>query len=78
MKGVHEAYLSKYVHKENNPIVEKYESHVHKIHHTLYLPVLNKRTIAKIRYRTVVEYFSRMEPRELMYILNWDARRENL
>ena len=78
MKGVHEAYLSKYVYKENNPISEKFESHVYKIHHEMYLPVLNKRTIARVRYRTVVEYFSRMEPRELLYILNWDARTENL
>jgi hypothetical protein len=78
MKGVHNAYLSKYIYKENTPILAKYESHVYKIHHTMYLPVLNKKTIARVRYRTVVDYFSRMEPRELIYILNWDARTDNL
>jgi len=78
MKGVHSAYLSKYVYKEDKPILAKYESHVYKIHHMVYLPVLNKRTIGRVRYRTVVDYFSRMEPRELIYILNWDARTDNL
>jgi len=78
IKGVHAAYLSKYVYKEDKQILAKYESHVYKIHHTIYLPVLNKRTIAKVGYKTVVDYFSRMEPRELIYLLNWDTRGENL
>jgi hypothetical protein len=78
MKSVHSAYLSKYVYKDGKSILEKYESHVYKIHHNMYLPLLNKNTITKIRYRTVVEYFSKMEPRELIYILNWDSREGKL
>jgi hypothetical protein len=78
IKGVHKSYLAKYVYKDNEPILEKYKSHIYKIHHRMYLPVLNKRTIARVRYSTVLEYFSKMEPRELMYILNWDARTDNL
>ena len=78
MKNVHKAYLSKYVYKDGEDILEKYASHIYKIHHNIYLPVLNKRTIARVRYSTVVDYFSKLEPRELIYILNWDARTENL
>jgi len=73
-KNVHSAYLSRYVYKDGKPILEKYESHIYKIHHEIYLPILDKKTITKIRYRNVVEYFNRMEPRELIYILNWDTR----
>jgi hypothetical protein len=78
MKNVHKAYLSKYVYKDGEDILEKYGSHIYKIHHNIYLPVLNKNTIARVRYSTVVDYFNKMEPRELIYILNWDARTENL
>jgi len=74
MKKVHSCYLSKYVYKENTTILEKYRSHIYKIHHTIYLPKLNKYTIARINYNNVVEYFNKMEPRELLYILNWDCR----
>jgi len=77
-RDVHQSYLSKYVYKDGKHILKKYESHIYKIHHTIYLPVLDKNTIAKVRYRNVVEYFNKMEPRELIYLLNWDVRKENL
>jgi hypothetical protein len=78
MKNVHNAYLSRYVYKDGIPILEKYQSHIYKIHHEVYLPLINKNIKAKIKYKTVVEYFTKMEPRELLYILNWDARMDNL
>ena len=78
IKNVHLAYLSRYVYRDNKIILDKYESHIRKIHHTIYLPLLDKKTIAKIRYRTVVEYFNKIEPRELLYILNWDSRVEEI
>jgi len=74
MKRVHNSYLLKYVYKDDTPVLDKYSSHIYKIHRTLYLPKLNKHTIAKIRYNDVVDYFNTMEPRELLYILNWDCR----
>jgi len=78
IRDVHQAYLSKYVYKNGKHILKKYESHVYKIHHTIYLPALDKHTIARVRYKDVVEYFNKMEPRELIYLLNWDVRKENL
>jgi hypothetical protein len=74
VRDIHKSYLSKYVYKYDTPILEKYQSHIYKIHHKLYLPILNKHTITKIRYKNVVEYFSKMDPRELLYLLNWDCR----
>jgi hypothetical protein len=73
-KEVFKLYLSTYVYKDNVLISEKYKSHIYKIHHTLYLPILNKNTITRIRYKNVVDYFNKMEPRELLYVLNWDCR----
>jgi len=73
-KKVHESYLKKYVYKEKDIILEKYRSHIYKIHHTIYLLKLNKNTIARTNYREVKRYFDNMEPRELIYILNWDCR----
>jgi hypothetical protein len=80
MKQVHFAYMSKYVFKEGMTILEKYSSHIYKLHHEVYLPSLNNNSNSrcKIKYSTVVDYFSKMEPRELLYLLNWDARMENL
>ena len=79
MKEVHSAYMSKYVFMERKRILEKYQSHIYKLHHEIYLRSLKKnKAKTKIKYSTVVEYFSRMEPRELLYVLNWDARMENL
>ena len=79
MKEVHSAYMSKYVFMERKRILEKYQSHIYKLHHEIYLRSLKKnKAKTKIKYSTVVEYFSRMEPREVLYLLNWDARMENL
>jgi hypothetical protein len=76
MKQVHASYMSKYVFKEGKVIVEKYRSHIYKLHHEIYLPSLAKEKIP-IKYSTVVEYFHSMEPREMLYVLNWDTRVEN-
>jgi hypothetical protein len=72
--GVFKSYLSRYIYKEDVPILEKYESHIYKIYHNVYLTKLDKHTITRIRYKNVVDYFNKMEPREMFYILNWDSR----
>jgi hypothetical protein len=81
MKNVHLSYLSKYIFRDNKPILEKYDSHVYKIHRHYYLSGLKKNRNnkkIKVEYNTVVDYFNKMEPRELFYILNGDARMEKL
>jgi len=79
MKEVHTAYMSKYVFKEEKETLEKYSSHIYKLHHEVYLASLNRsRVKTKIKYSTVVDYFSKMEPRELLYVLNWDSRMEKI
>jgi hypothetical protein len=72
--GVFKSYLSRYIYKEDIPVLAKYESHIYKIYHNVYLPRLDKHTITKIRYKNIVDYFNKMEPREMFYILNWDSR----
>lgn len=73
--NVHQSYVSYYVKKENQKISKKYFPHIYKIHHELYLPSLqdeNEKLI--IRRKIVEDYFKNLEPREMLYHLNYDAR----
>jgi hypothetical protein len=78
MRTVHRAYVDVYVRKYTNKMDEKYSSHIFKIHKEIYLPSLKMGNPVRITYQHVFEYFSKMEPRELLYLLNWDKRKLNL
>jgi hypothetical protein len=72
IKNVHNSYIKHYIAGEDN-ISEKYLPHIRAIHKTIYLPShkTGRRTINKT---AIHEYFDRMEPRELLYHLNYDRR----
>jgi hypothetical protein len=78
IKEIYKIYLDVYVRKYDIIIDEKYSSHIYKIHHEIYLASLNTKNHIIIKYGTVLEYFSKMEPRELLYLLNWDKRKLKL
>jgi len=76
--NIHQMYLSFYVHKnihhinENIKEYSKNFTHIHKIHKLIYLPSLKTDTKIVIRRNLVKAYFDKMEPRELMFILNME------
>jgi hypothetical protein len=72
--NVHYSYLTYYVQKQNVKISKKYASHIYKIHHELYLPSLNTDTPIIVKRRVVKEFFDNLEPREMIYHLNYDRR----
>ena len=72
--NVHNSYISYYVQKQEIKISKKYFPHIYKIHHTLFLPSLQTDTPLIIRKRVVNEYFEGLEPREMLYHLNYDKR----
>ena len=72
--NVHYSYLTYYVQKQNVKISKKYSSHIYKIHHELYLPSLNTDTPIIVKRRVVKEFFDNLEPREMIYHLNYDRR----
>jgi len=72
--NVHYSYLSYYVQKQNVKISKKYSPHIYKIHHEMYLPALNTEEPLIIKRRVVKEYFEKLEPREMIYHLNYDRR----
>ena len=72
--NVHYSYLTYYVQKQNVKISKKYSSHIYKIHHELYLPSLNTDTPIIVKRRVVKEFFDKLEPREMIYHLNYDRR----
>ena len=85
---VYKSYMNYYVHKNTSVIDDKYYTHIYKIHHNIYLPSLNlnqrknKSTAVGqilngvqkviIKRTVVMQYFDKMEPRELLYLLNYD------
>jgi len=72
--NVHYSYLTYYVQKQNVKISKKYSPHIYKIHHELYLPSLQTEEPLIIKRRVVKEYFDNLEPREMIYHLNYDRR----
>lgn len=73
IQNVYYAYKNKYVYKSRTRVAEKYDTHIYKIHHTIFIPSL--RTEKKsITLNVVKEYFNAIEPRELLYIINADRR----
>jgi hypothetical protein len=72
--NVHYSYLTYYVQKQNVKISKKFAPHIYKIHHELYLSSLNTEVPIIIKRRIVKEYFDNLEPREMIYHLNYDRR----
>ena len=75
--NVHSSYLTYYVQKQEVQISKKFFPHIYRIHHDLYLPSLQTDTKLIIRRKVVQEFFEKMEPRELLYHLNYDNRALN-
>lgn len=73
VRGVYDSYVNYYVMRTDSPISEKFLPHIKMIHKTIYLPSIKygKRRINK---SSVKQYFDKMEPRELLYHLNYDRR----
>ena len=74
IRNVHTSYLQRYVQKTDIKISEQYLPHIHRIHHNIYIPSLNIETPRIIKRAVVKEYFDNMEPRELLYHLNYSIR----
>jgi len=74
VNNVHFSYLTYYVQKQSVQISKKYSPHIYKIHHELYLPSLQTEEPIIIKRRVVKEYFDNLEPREMIYHLNYDRR----
>ena len=72
--NVHLSYLTYYVQKQEIQISKKFFPHIYKIHHQLFLPSVQTETPLIIRRKVVLEYFDAMEPREILYHLNYDKR----
>jgi hypothetical protein len=78
IKEVYLCYRNVYIYKEkpgsSNP---KYEIHIRNLHKEFYLPLLRQRSVLekpKLTFAMVLQYFDQLEPREMLYLLNWDTR----
>jgi len=79
VSNVHTTYVEYYVFKNKN-IHKKYITHIYKIHQNIYLASLRKSRKSQIEskqnvtFQTVLDYFDKMEPRELLFIINENRR----
>jgi hypothetical protein len=74
---IHGYYMSKYVRKERTQISGKYLYFVDDLHKSVYLRLVNARIGGekpKMTRAMVFEYFNKMEPEQLLYVLNYDQR----
>jgi len=75
--NLHESYVSYYVKKENIRISKKYFANIYKMHHTIYLPSLALRETDGSRGKTIMrksvvrDYVKNMDPKSLLYYLNY-------
>ena len=85
--NIHKSYLSYYVHK--NTVSDKYFHHIYKLHYFVYMPSLARPMHAVGRYTTtrnptiitqavVKEYVDNLEPRYILYYLNYDQRQSKI
>jgi hypothetical protein len=77
IKTVHDAYVMYYVKKRGKEITisKPIFKHIYKLHHELYLPsiaVPGEKLI--ITRQMVANYFNKMEPKEMLYHLNYEKR----
>jgi hypothetical protein len=70
---VHRYYVDYYIYGQGNNR-SKYFTHIYKIHHNIYIPSLVGLCRVRIYRKTVRDYFDKMEPRELLFILSEDRR----
>jgi hypothetical protein len=77
--NVHSAYMLFYIDKKYD-IHHKYMTHIYNIHQKIYLASLRKshdksrESKQIVTYQKVLEYFDKMEPRELLFIINENRR----
>jgi hypothetical protein len=72
---IHQLYLDIYVHKRKpQDCLDRNYRWCKKIHEEIYLPSLSKLIRQYVTRKIIKGYFDRMEPRELLYIINHDFR----
>jgi hypothetical protein len=71
--NIHRSYILKYIEGSNTEISPKYLLHVDRLHNTIYLPSLCRKT-QNITKDIVKQYVENMEPDKLLFYLNYNNR----
>jgi len=76
IRKIHNAYVAYYIKRERNEtkIDPSIFRHIHKIHHDIYIPSLNRERVI-INCKRVSDYFNAMEPKEQLYHINYVNRK---
>jgi hypothetical protein len=71
IKETHNGYVSYYVKKSGIKVSKRYFPLVYQLHHNVYLPSVNSGSPVIIKRPIVEEFIHRLEPKSLIYYLNW-------
>jgi len=71
IKETHNGYVSYYVKKSGIKVSKRYFPLVYQLHHNVYLPSVNAGTPIIVKRPIVEEFIHRLEPKSLIYYLNW-------
>jgi hypothetical protein len=71
---VHQAYVSYYIHRNTDTqLPKRHFIHAARIHHSIYIPSLSTAQKTVIKRKVVQEYFSKMDPREILFSMYYQT-----
>lgn len=68
VNNIHQLYIDKYINKNTDYVIQKYDHHIRTVHHDIYLPSLQSTKII-IKRSTIREYIHNLHPKEIFDLL---------
>jgi len=76
IKQLHNGYVSYYIKKTGNTVPKQYFPLVYKIHHEVFIPSMAASSKIIVKREVVADFISKIDPKSLIYYLNWKDKSE--
>lgn len=78
VKNVHDGYVTYYVKKSGIKISKQYFPIIYRIHHEVFLPSKTMDSMLIIKKEVVAEFLTKLDPKMMIYYLNWNEKQNIL